>query len=77
MERALALHRKAALAESPCKSGIASTKYAAAIVSASRAGIENAEEKFKPRTPYEEAGEPAKANVRKVMAEVIAIEDSL
>ncbi|KAL4818799.1 hypothetical protein BDW67DRAFT_194367, partial [Aspergillus spinulosporus] len=77
MEKALALHRKAALAESPCKSGIASTKYAAAIVSASRAGIENAEEKFKPRTPYEEAGEPAKANVRKVMAEVIAIEDSL
>ncbi|KAL4910379.1 hypothetical protein BDW74DRAFT_186398 [Aspergillus multicolor] len=77
VEEALALHRKAALAESPCKSGIASTKYAAAIVSASRAGIEGAEEKFKPRTPYEEAGEPAKANVKKVMAEIIAIEDSL
>ncbi|KAL4975818.1 hypothetical protein BDW66DRAFT_166891 [Aspergillus desertorum] len=77
MEEAMALHCKAALAESPCKSGIASTKYAAAIVSASRAGIENAEEKFKPRTPYEEAGEPAKANVRKVMADIIAIEDSL
>ena len=75
VEKALALHRKAALAESPRKSKIASTKYAAAIVSACRAGIENAE-KFMPRTPYE-AGEPAKANVRKVMAEVIAIEDSL
>ncbi|KAL3490563.1 hypothetical protein BJX62DRAFT_138235 [Aspergillus germanicus] len=77
VEEALALHRKAALAESPCKSGIASTKFAAAIVSATRAGVENAEEKFKPRTPYEEAGEAAKANVRKVMAEIIAIEDSL
>jgi 4-hydroxy-2-oxoglutarate aldolase len=75
VEKALALHRKAALAESPRKSKIVSTKYAAAIVSACRAGIENAE-KFMPRTPYE-AGEPAKANVRKVMAEVIAIEDSL
>ncbi|KAL2839536.1 hypothetical protein BJX68DRAFT_197609 [Aspergillus pseudodeflectus] len=77
VEEALALHRKAALAESPCKSGIASTKFAAAIVSASRAGVENAEEKFKPRTPYEEAGEAAKANVREVMAEIIAIEDTL
>ncbi|KAL2856631.1 hypothetical protein BJY01DRAFT_203172 [Aspergillus pseudoustus] len=77
VDEALALHRKAALAESPCKSGIASTKFAAAIVSASRAGIENAENKFKPRTPYEEAGEAAKTNVKKVMAEIIAIEDRL
>ncbi|KAL4927672.1 dihydrodipicolinate synthase family protein [Aspergillus undulatus] len=77
VEEALALHRKAALAESPCKSGIASTKFAAAIVSASRAGVDDAETKFKPRTPYEEAGEAAKANVRKVMSEIIAIEGSL
>lgn len=77
VDEALALHRKAALAESPCKSGIASTKYAAAIVSASRAGIADAEDKFRPRTPYEPAGDAAKANVQKVMAEIIAIEDSL
>ncbi|KAL5003289.1 hypothetical protein BDV10DRAFT_180425 [Aspergillus recurvatus] len=77
VDEALVLHRKAALAESPCKSGIASTKYGAAIVSAARAGIENAEEKFRPRTPYEEAGDSAKANVRKIMAEIMAIEGSL
>ncbi|KAL4913251.1 hypothetical protein BDW62DRAFT_167347 [Aspergillus aurantiobrunneus] len=77
VEEALALHRKAALAESPCKSGIASTKFAAAIVSASRAGVEEAEDKFRPRTPYEEAGDAVKANVRKTIAEIIAIEDSL
>ncbi|KAL4983458.1 hypothetical protein BDW68DRAFT_181563 [Aspergillus falconensis] len=77
VDEALALHRKAALAESPCKSGIASTKYASAIVSASRAEIKNAEDKFRPRTPYDEAGESAKANVRRIMTEIIAIEDSL
>jgi dihydrodipicolinate synthase/N-acetylneuraminate lyase len=52
---ALALHRKAALAESPCKSGIASTKFAAAISSATRVAVQDAEVKFKPQTPYEEA----------------------
>ncbi|KAI9933006.1 hypothetical protein ASPWEDRAFT_166657 [Aspergillus wentii DTO 134E9] len=77
VEEALALHRKAALAESPCKSGIASTKYAAAVFAASRAGVENAEEKFKPRTPYEGPGDAVKENVRKVIAEVGAIEDTL
>ncbi|KAL1850070.1 hypothetical protein Plec18167_005422 [Paecilomyces lecythidis] len=74
---ALEIHRKAALAESPCKSGIASTKYAAAIFSAKEAGIEGAEEKLKPRTPYEEAPEAAKKVVREVMAEVAKIEKSL
>ncbi|OGM47264.1 dihydrodipicolinate synthetase family protein [Aspergillus bombycis] len=44
---AIDLQQKAALAESPCKSGIASTKYAAAIYSAPLAGIEGAEEKAK------------------------------
>jgi 4-hydroxy-2-oxoglutarate aldolase len=77
VDEALALHRKAGLAESPCKSGIATTKYAAAIFTAPKAGIEGAEEKFKPRTPYEEASEAAKATVRKVMAEVAAIEEEL
>lgn len=74
---ALALHRKAALAESPCKSGIASTKFAAAISSATRAGVQDAEVKFKPRTPYEEASPTTKENIRKVMAEIFAIEDTL
>ncbi|KAJ9255572.1 hypothetical protein DTO207G8_2962 [Paecilomyces variotii] len=74
---ALDLHRKAALAESPCKSGIASTKYAVAVFSAKEAGIEDAEEKLKPRTPYEEPPEAAKKVVREVMAELGTIEKSL
>ncbi|GAD96999.1 dihydrodipicolinate synthetase family protein [Paecilomyces variotii No. 5] len=77
MAEALELHRKAALAESPCKSGIASTKYAVAIFSAKEAGIEGAEEKLKPRTPYEEAPEAAKKVVREIMADVAKIEKSL
>jgi dihydrodipicolinate synthase/N-acetylneuraminate lyase len=77
VEEALVLHRKAALAESPCKSGIAVTKFAVAISSAPRAGIKDAEDKFKPRTPYEEAGGATKESVRELMAEIIAIEDTL
>lgn len=77
VNEALELHRKAALAESACKSGIATTKFAAATFAATRAGIENAEDKFKPRTPYEEAGDAAKQNVIKTLAEVGKIEDSL
>lgn len=77
VEEALALHQKAALAESPSKSGIATTKYAVAIYSAPKAGIENAEEKFQPRTPYEPASEATKQLVRKVMAELAAYEDKL
>jgi 4-hydroxy-2-oxoglutarate aldolase len=43
-EEALKIHRVAALAESPCKSGAAATKYAAAIHSVRAAGIDGAEE---------------------------------
>lgn len=74
---ALALHQKAALAESPSKSGIATTKYAVAIYSAPKAGIENTEEKFLPRTPYEPPTEATKQLVKKVMAELAGIEDTL
>lgn len=77
VDEALELHRKAALAESPCKSSIATTKFAAAIFTGRSAGIENAEEKFKLRTPYEEPGPAAKEGVRNVMAAVAVIEESL
>jgi 2-keto-3-deoxy-L-rhamnonate aldolase len=76
-EEALKLHRIAALAESPCKAGIASTKYAAAINSAKAAGIEGAEEKLLPRTPYQPTSEDAKSQIRAVMAEMAAVEASL
>lgn len=76
-EEALALQRKAALAESPCKTGIALTKYAAAIFTANAAGIEGAEEKLKPRRPYEEPAEGGKQMVREVMGPVAEIEKAL
>ena len=77
VDEALKLHRIAGLAESPCKAGIASTKYAAAVFSAKAAGIEGAEEKLKPRTPYGPASEETKSHVRAVMAELAAIEKTL
>ncbi|TVY20218.1 putative mitochondrial 4-hydroxy-2-oxoglutarate aldolase [Lachnellula arida] len=77
IDEALRIHRVAALAESPCKAGIASTKYAAAIHAARAAGIEGAEEKLRPRTPYEPVAEAAKGRIRDVMAEMAAIEAAL
>ncbi|RYC56745.1 hypothetical protein CHU98_g9477, partial [Xylaria longipes] len=74
---ALALHQKAALAEQPCKSGIATTKYAAAINTAKAAGIEGAEEKLRPRRPYTEPSAAAKQDVVAQMAELARIEESL
>ncbi|PYH78058.1 dihydrodipicolinate synthetase family protein [Aspergillus uvarum CBS 121591] len=77
VDEALALQRQAALAESPCKSGIASTKYATAIFSAVAAGIEGAEEKLKPRTPYEEPAQGAKVTVQEVMGKMAEVEKAL
>jgi len=74
---ALALHQKAALAEVPIKSGSAATKYAAAIFSAPAAGIEAAEEKLQPRTPYQGPLEAVKKVVRERMAELAEIERGL
>jgi 4-hydroxy-2-oxoglutarate aldolase len=73
-EKALELHGKAALAETPCKGGIAATKYAAAIFSAKAAGIESAEEKLRPRRPYEAPIEAVKKVVRETMADVASLE---
>lgn len=73
-KEALELHQKAALAEQPCKSGIAATKYAAAIFSAKEAGVEDAVNKMKPRRPYLEPSEDAKKVVQETMAEMAAIE---
>ncbi|KAK7398671.1 hypothetical protein QQX98_011942 [Neonectria punicea] len=74
---ALELHKKAALAEQPCKSGIAATKYAAAINTAKAAGIEGAPDKLRPRKPYAEPAQAAKDNVVSTMAEVAKIEATL
>lgn len=77
VDEALKLHRKAALAESPVKAGIASTKYAVSQYSAVAAGIENAEAKLQPRKPYLPVGDAVKDNVKKVMAELAEIEKSI
>lgn len=74
---ALELHQKAALAEQAVKGDIAATKYAAALHSARYAGIEAAEPKFKPRSPYVEPKDAQKEAIRKALAEMGKIEDGL
>lgn len=74
---ALALHQLAAQAEAPTKAGIASTKYAASLYSAKRAGIADAETLLRPRRPYEEVGEKAKEKIRSVMDPLSEVEDTL
>jgi 4-hydroxy-2-oxoglutarate aldolase len=74
---ALELHQKAALAETPIKSGIASTKYAVSQYSAIAAGIQDAEEKLIPRRPYLPVGEAVKVNVKDKMDGLAAIEKTL
>jgi len=76
-QEALELHRKAALAESPIKAGIAPTKHAVSQFSAKAAGIEGAEAKLNPRRPYSPVGEALKTSVKDAMAELAVIENSL
>lgn len=75
---AVVLHQQAALAERPCKNGIATTKYAAAIYTAGPvAGIVDAEAKMRPRRPYLEPSEPEKLRCRELLAEMAKVEASL
>jgi hypothetical protein len=74
---AMELQRSSALAETPCKGGIASTKYAVALYSAPAAGIDNALKKLKPRTPYEEAVDGVKKTVKELMGAVAEIEAAI
>jgi 2-keto-3-deoxy-L-rhamnonate aldolase len=69
-EEALKLQQDIALAESPCKLGIAATKYGVAISSAAAAGIENAVEKLLPRKPYTGPTEAVKLQVVEALAKV-------
>ncbi|KAL1994480.1 hypothetical protein VTN49DRAFT_1950 [Thermomyces lanuginosus] len=71
------LHRKAALAEQPCKAGIASVKYAAALNTAKAAGIDGAVEKLKPRRPYIEPSDAAKKLIESQTEPLVSIEASL
>lgn len=77
IKEAMDLHKQAALAEQPCKAGIASVKYAAALNTAVSAGIHGALEKLKPRRPYVEPSEVEKKDIESQTASLANIEASL
>ncbi|KAL2206747.1 aldolase [Sarocladium strictum] len=74
---AMDLHKKAALAEQPCKAGIASVKYATSLTTAKAAGIEDAAEKLKPRRPYLEPSAAEKKVIDETVATLLDYENSL
>jgi dihydrodipicolinate synthase/N-acetylneuraminate lyase len=76
-DEAMALHRKAALAEQPCKAGIAAVKYAASMHSAKLAGLGNAADRFKPRRPYLEPSADEKKAIQETLEELAEIEAGL
>ncbi|KAJ5621143.1 hypothetical protein N7510_005127 [Penicillium lagena] len=76
VQQAMELHKKAALAEQPCKAGIASVKYATALNTAKAAGIEGALEKLKPRRPYSEPSDVEKTGIESQTASLVGIEAS-
>ncbi|KAJ4187421.1 hypothetical protein NW767_012338 [Fusarium falciforme] len=76
-QEAMELHKRAALAEQPCKAGIASVKYAASLNTAKAAGIKGAQEKLKPRRPYTEPSESAKKVIEAQIADLVSIEAAL
>lgn len=76
-QEALELHKKAAIAEQPCKAGIASLKYAAAITTAKAAGIKDAQEKLRPRRPYVEPSDATKEAIESHVKALSSIEASL
>jgi 4-hydroxy-2-oxoglutarate aldolase len=77
LDEAMALHRKAALGEQACKSGIAAVKYAASIHSAKLAGLGHAADKFKPRRPYLEPSADEKKAMQEALKELAEIEAGL
>lgn len=74
---AMDLHKKAALAEQPCKAGIAAVKYAVGLTTAKEAGVEGASEMLKPRRPYLEPSEAEKKVIQEAVATLQDIENSL
>ncbi|KAK6193667.1 hypothetical protein LQW54_012225 [Pestalotiopsis sp. IQ-011] len=77
LKGAQALQEKQALSEQAIKAGIAVTKYAASVYTAPKAGIADAEKKFRPRRPYEEPTAAVKEKLQKTMAEVATYDSQL
>ncbi|CAK7212881.1 hypothetical protein SBRCBS47491_001614 [Sporothrix bragantina] len=76
-DEALALHRKAALAEQPCKAGVGAVKYAAAHTTARLAGVEGALDKLLPRRPYTGPSLADKSAIDEHIAPMLTVEASL
>ncbi|KAH8196176.1 hypothetical protein TruAng_009651 [Truncatella angustata] len=74
---ALELHKKAALAEQPCKAGVAAVKYAVSLTTARRAGIEGAVNILKPRHPYVEVSDATKSDIEKTISPLFEVEAGL
>lgn len=74
-EEALALQQVLALAEQPTKAGIANTKYAAAIGTARRAGIRDAEILLRPREPYAMPPSDQQKRIQETVASIAYLED--
>ncbi|KAK3316303.1 dihydrodipicolinate synthetase [Apodospora peruviana] len=77
-KEALALHRRAALAEQATKAGgIAAIKYAASVFTAPVAGLKGKEEWFNPRRPYLPLSEDQKRAVREALEGLVEVERGL
>ena len=75
-EEALALQQTLSLAEQPTKTGIASTKFAAAIGTARRAGIKDAEVLLRPRRPYVGVSVDQQRTIRENITRLANLEDT-
>jgi 4-hydroxy-2-oxoglutarate aldolase len=74
-DEALKLQQNLSLAEAPTKAGIGNTKYAAAVVTAPRAGIGNAVELLAHRRPYKGPTTEQKRRIEHVMTAIAHRED--
>lgn len=74
---ALQLQQVLALAESPTKAGIGNTKYAAAVLTATRAGIRDAAVLLRPRRPYKEPTQDAKSHIYEVVGRLSYLEERI
>ncbi len=74
-QEALTLQRVLALAESATKGGVASLKYAAAVTTAARAGIADAEARLRPRRPYEGPEEGVRGRILETVGSLGGLED--
>ena len=75
-KEALQLQWRLSLAEGCTKGGVASIKFAAAVTTAERAGIEGAVGLLKPRAPYEEPDEGVKKRISDMVGSLRGLEDS-